>query len=334
METPPTRRPTMDDVAARAGVSRALVSIVFRDLPGASGQTRERVRAVAAEIGYRPDHRARLLSRKRTHLLGATFGVGHEFHSDLLSELYAAAAGHGYELVLSGITPGRTESQAVQELLSLRCDAVILLGPTMTAHELADIAAFTPTTVVARAVRATGVDVVRTDDVAGARLATEHLLDLGHRRVVHIDGGRAPGAAERRRGYRLAMRGADLDVSIIPGGLTEDAGADAARRLLSDGSEAPTAAFVFNDASAAGFLHAVRRAGHSVPRELSVVGYDDSRLARSVWADLTTVAQNAPLLSESAAELAIARLGGEPSGAQMLIAPRLVVRSTTSQPRL
>ena len=81
----------MEDVALRAGVSRPLVSIVFRDQPGASDETRARVRAAAAEIGYRPDTRAQLLSRKQTRLIGVSFGVGHEFHAELVTELYAAA---------------------------------------------------------------------------------------------------------------------------------------------------------------------------------------------------------------------------------------------------
>jgi len=260
----------MADVAARAGVSRALVSIVFRDEPGASDDTRSRVREVAEAIGYRPDQRARLLSRRRTQLLGVSFGIGHEFHNELLGELYVSAGRQGYELVLSGITKGRTESEAVHELLSLRCDALILLGPTMTGPELAAIASHTPTVAVARAVHASGVDVVRTDDVAGARLATEHLLGLGHRRIVHIDGGRAPGAAERRRGFRMAMRSHNLTAPIFTGGMTEDAGADAAGRLVAEDSRLPTAAFVFNDASASGFLHQIRGSGCSVPRDFSI----------------------------------------------------------------
>jgi DNA-binding LacI/PurR family transcriptional regulator len=96
--------------AVRACVSRPLVSIVFRDQPGASEETRARVRAAAAEIGYRPDTRAQLLSRKQTRLIGVSVGVGHEFHAELVTELYAAAQASGYELVLSGVTPDRRNS--------------------------------------------------------------------------------------------------------------------------------------------------------------------------------------------------------------------------------
>jgi DNA-binding LacI/PurR family transcriptional regulator len=324
----------MDDVAMRAGVSRALVSIVFRDLPGASQRTRDRVRATAAEIGYQPNHRARLLSRKQTRLLGVTFGVGSEFHNDLLAKLYAAAARRGYELVLSGVAPGRTEGQAVHDLLSLRCDALILLGPMLARAGLEQIGGQCPTVAVARAVTSTAVDVVRTDDVTGARLATDHLIALGHRRIVHVDGGRAPGAAERRRGYRAAMRGADLSqlIRIVPGGLTDQDGVTAAHDVLAhhDRHRGPSAAFVFNDPSAAGFLDAVRRGGLRVPDDLSVVAYDNSRLASTSWAQLTTVGQDVGALARTAVELAVTRIDGRSPVSPVLVAPSLVVRSTTA----
>jgi DNA-binding LacI/PurR family transcriptional regulator len=347
------RRPTMEDVALRAGVSRPLVSIVFRDQPGASEETRARVRAAAAEIGYRPDTRAQLLSRKQTRLIGVSFGVGHEFHADLVTELYAAAQDSGYELVLSGVTPNRREQRAAQDLLAFRCDAVILLGPGSRLADLAAIGRQTPTIVVARAATAEVIDVVRTDDVTGAELATRHLLELGHSRILHIDGGRAPGAAERRRGYHAAMRAAGLGrlASVIPGGLTEAEGSRAAASLIDrrmrpepiegrastrsarkgDGDSA-TAAVVFNDQSAIGFLATVRAAGINVPQQLSIVGYDDSRLARASWAQLTTIAQDSVAIARAAVQRALARIAGEPAGKPVLIKPTLIERATTAPP--
>src|ERR671927_1257591 len=123
-----SRRPTLADVAARAGVSTALVSIVMRDAPGASVATRERVRRAADELGYRPDSRARLLRSSRSRLLGVVFGVQHPFHGDLVSGLYQAADRVGYELALSAVTPDRDEPRAVGSLLSDRCEALVLLG--------------------------------------------------------------------------------------------------------------------------------------------------------------------------------------------------------------
>ena len=336
------KTPTMEDVATRAGVSRALVSIVFRGLPGASPENRERVRRAAAELGFRPDRRASLLGSKRTNLLGVVFGVGHEFHADLISDLYAAAARPGLELVLSGVTERRSEQQAIAELLDFRCDAVLALGPTLTASELAAYGSSTPVVVLARAVEAPGIEVIRTDDELGARLATEHLLSLGHRDVVHLDGQRAPGAAERRRGFRQTMRAAGLGdrAQLWPGGLTETDGGRAAGRFLAErstGPFAPTAVFAFNDRCAIGFLQTVRDAGVRVPADLSLVGYDDSRLAHASWTRLTTVGQDTAALAEGAVTRAHARIrpaDREPAFSHegpLLISPTLVIRSTTGR---
>src|SRR5918994_646277 len=125
----PRRRATLADVAAHAGVSVALVSIVMRDAAGASAATRERVRRAAEELGYRPDSRARLLRRTRSRLIGVVFGVQHPFHGDLVSGLYQAADRIGYELALSAVTAARDEPRAVRSLLQDRCEALILLGP-------------------------------------------------------------------------------------------------------------------------------------------------------------------------------------------------------------
>lgn len=333
-QEPPTRprRTTLADVAARAGVSVPLVSIIMRDAPGASDATRERVKKAADELGYRPDSRARMLRSSRTQLIGVVFGVQHPFHGDLVSGLYSAADAAGYELALSAVTPGRNEGRAVASLLQDRCEALILLGPSLPTTELANLADRMPVLVVARPVRSRAVDVVRTDDAAGIQLAVDHLAELGHSRIAHIDGGRAPGAAERRRGYREALdRHGLYDALTLPGGLTEDDGAAAARRLLA-ASPRPTAVTVFNDRCATGVLDVLRREGVSVPGEMSVVGFDDSSLARLSHVALTTVAQDTERITALAVSRAIARLDGHsaPDEREQVIAPHLVVRSTTA----
>jgi DNA-binding LacI/PurR family transcriptional regulator len=329
----PERRPTLADVAARAGVSTALVSIVMRDAPGASDVTRERVRRVAEELGYRPDLRARLLRSARSRLLGVVFAVDSDFHGDLVGGLYAAAERAGYELTLSAVTPERDEDRAVNSLLQDRCEALLLLGPQSSAARLAELAAALPVVVVARPVRAAAVDVVRTADRVGVHEAVDHLVALGHRRIAHVDGGRAAGAAERRRGFREAVLRHGLDeVQVVAGGPGEEDGARAARRLLA-GDRLPTAVAAFNDRCAVGVLDVLSRAGIPVPGAVSVVGFDDSRLARLSSVDLTTVAQDAGLIATWAVGRAVDRLDGGPSGArQQVVPPRLVVRSSTAPP--
>ena len=336
------RRPTMEDVAGHAGVSRALVSIVFRDAPGAGEETRARVRAAAAELGYRPDNRARLLGRNRTRLVGVLFGVRHTFHTDLVESLYAAAEPAGYELALSGTTPVRDEGTAVDALLAYRCEALVCLGPTRPTRQLGRLAASAPTVGVARRVRASGVDVVRTDDADGLRKAVAHLVGLGHSRIAHVDGGGAPGAADRGRGYRTAMRRAGLETRarVVPGGLTEDDGAHAAEALLA-GRWLPTAVAAFNDGCAVGLMHTLRAAGRAVPGEVSVVGFDDDRLAGLPHIDLTTLRQDPDELARLAVSCVVERLDGSGSGEQgeesgpgreLVTPPQLIMRSTTAPP--
>ncbi|MDF2830715.1 MAG: LacI family transcriptional regulator, partial [Mycobacterium sp.] len=132
-------RPTLEDVARRAGVSRALVSIVMREAPGASDVTRARVRAAADAIGYRPDPRARRLRQLRTGLIGVMFGVGQEFHAELVDGVYAAAQDTGYDVVLSGVTPHHDERRALHALVDDRCEGIVLLGPSTSARELAEL---------------------------------------------------------------------------------------------------------------------------------------------------------------------------------------------------
>ena len=194
----PQRRPTLEDVAARAGVSRALVSIVMRGVPGASEATRLRVAAVASEIGYRPDGRARLLASSRSGLIGVTLSLNNPFQADVVEGVYAAAESLGYQVVLSAICATRSPARATESLLAYRCEAAILVGAVVRGRVLADVAAQLPVVVVGQPSRQPGVDVVRADDVAGMRMAVDHLVDLGHRTIVHVDGGRAPGAAARR----------------------------------------------------------------------------------------------------------------------------------------
>lgn len=332
---PGPARPTMEDVAARAGVSRALVSLVVRDLPGASEATRQRVREAAAALGYAPDQRARLLSRRASGLLGVQFGVEHAFHGELVEALYTAAERQGYELALSAVAPTRGEDRAVASLLAYRCEALLLLGPTQPTGALERLCGTVPLVVVARQLRSRTLAVVRTDDVAGAALATEHLLGLGHRRVVHVDGGSAGGAAERRRGYRRAMERAGLaeEVRVLPGGLTEEAGAAAGAQLLRSAEQhRPTAVLAFNDRCAVGVLQVVEHAGWAVPADLSVVGYDDSRVARLPWVELTTVRQDVAQLAESAVAQALARISEPGVRSAVVVPPRLVLRASSGPP--
>ncbi|HEY6797221.1 MAG TPA: LacI family DNA-binding transcriptional regulator [Kineosporiaceae bacterium] len=343
----PFRRPTLQDVAERAGVSRALVSIVVRGAPGASASTRARVLAVADELGYRPDAHARLLARQRARLLGVTVQLGHPFHADVVAGLYPAVERYGYELVLSATAPGRDERRAVETLLDYRSEGLILVAPDAAETTLAVLARRLPTAVLARRVQAEQVSVVRTADDVGVGQAVDHLVGLGHRSIAHVDGGALPAAEDRRDGYRSAVRRHGLDPWPVAGGQSEEDGARAARELLAQGL--PTAVVCFNDRCAVGLLDVLIRTGVRVPDDISVVGFDDSQLARLSHINLTTVGQDVERMAELAVAELVDRIDGclpenpaaptgpahRPAGGpvrETVLPPRLVVRGSTSRP--
>jgi len=326
----------MEHVAARAGVSRALVSIVFRGVPGASEATRERVLVAARELDYRPDTRASRLGSSRTRTFGVTFSVGHAFHGDLLESLYTHADAAAYELVLSGVTPSRSEEAAVETLLAERCEGIVLLGSSQSTAQLTRLAGRVPVVSVLRPSSVEDVGVVRTDDGAGLRLAVEHLRSLGHTRIALLDGGRTAGGAERRRGYRTAVRRLPaLSEIVLPGGLSELEGAAAALAFLDlPPRERPSAVAAFNDRCAIGFIDVVRQHGLRVPDDVSVVGFDDITEAGYPHVALTTVRQDAEQLGVEAVRALADRLDGSAATApaRVVIQPELVVRSSTARP--
>jgi DNA-binding LacI/PurR family transcriptional regulator len=329
------QRPRLADVAARAGVSTASVSLVLRGAPGPSAETREKVLAAAADLSYRADRAASLLARRRRHLLGVLLDVRNPFHAELVEELHAEADKAGYEVVLSTLTRDRDEARATETLLDFRCEALILLGPEAPAARLAALARQLPVVVVGRRVPGAAADVVRAADDQGVAEAVGHLAGLGHREIAFVDGGRGTIASDRRRGYRRAMRGLGLaaQMLVIPGDHTEDSGVRSAA-VLAARARLPTAVIASNDRCAVGLLDALARSGVPVPAAVSVAGYDDSTLARLAHVDLTSVSQDAASQAAHAATLAAERLEeGRTAPREVVLTPQLVVRGSTAPPR-
>ncbi|OLT43163.1 LacI family transcriptional regulator [Saccharomonospora sp. CUA-673] len=328
------KRPTMSDVAARAGVSRQTVSLVLGDKPGPGAGTREHVLRAAEDLGFQADTAAQLLRRARSRQLGVLFTMEHSLDPLVIEGLYAAAAGLDYSIVLGAILPTRGVRQAVDELLGLRCEAVILIGLSVEAPaHLTKVAEQVPVVEIGQHTGAPGIDSVRVDDVDGARLAVDHLAELGHRRIVHVDAAALPGSADRRRGYRERMRAHRLDeyAEVLPGDYTEESGARAARELL--GRETlPTAVFAANDSCAEGLLHTFGRAGVRCPDDVSIVGYDDTRASRLSYVGLTTVRQDAAALAECAVQACAERLDDKRAAAKdVVLTPILTPRGSTAR---
>ena len=176
------REPTMADIATHLGVSRQLVSIVLRDMPGASPVTRERVTAAARQLGYSPHIGARTLRQTKSRHLGVAFAPAHATEPDIVEAIYPAAAAQGYHVVLSAQTPTRSTAQAVEELLGYRCAAIIVIGSLLKPPATRALAkrVKVPLVVVGAGDGSTVYDVVRSAGDRGIALAVDHLVALGH----------------------------------------------------------------------------------------------------------------------------------------------------------
>ncbi|MBM2622363.1 LacI family DNA-binding transcriptional regulator [Actinoplanes sp. LDG1-06] len=323
----------MADIAARVGISRAAVSLVLRGVGGTSEATKQRVLEAAAELGYRPDSLAAGLRRSRSRTLGVLFALRRPFEVEFVEHLYPLAGHLGYDLLLGPFTAGRRQDEAVDELLRYRCAGLIVVGPDLHARDLEPLAEEVAVVEVGRGVTRGLVDVIRNDDAVGTRQAVDHLVSLGHRDIAYVDGGENPGAQERRSGYRAAMQDHGLAEAtrVVPGGYTEDEGARAAHGLLAN--QPPTAVIAANDLCAIGIIDIALRAGLQVPGQLSVVGYDDSRFGRIPGIDLTSVRQDIPRMAKQALKAVVDRLDRPTHKPKdLVVRPKLVVRSTTSHP--
>ena len=244
----------------------------------------------------------------------------------------AAADQLDYRLLIG--TGGRTaagERRSVDAFFEHRVDGLLLVSPRLPVADLQAIARSTPTTVAARPLNGPTIDTVMNDDVVGARLAVRHLLELGHRRIAHIDGGRGAGAAPRRSAYVRELERAGLEPLVVPGEFTDAAGVRAAERLLR-APVLPTAVFAANDLVAAGALDRFEDAGLRVPQDISIVGYDNTFLAALHHMSLTTVDQPRPEIGRLALTTLVERIEGRAAPVHHRVEPTLVVRATTGPP--
>lgn len=325
-------KPTMEDVAARAGVSRALVSLVMRDSPRVSEASRERVLAAASELGYRPNLWARNLASGRTNVIGVMLNDLHNpYFTEMAEGVAAAAAESGMQiLITSGWQQESGEVTAIESLLSLQTDGVVLGAPRLPVEVLEDFGTQSSTVAISVYGRPGAFDTVCNDEAAGAELVVDHLVDLGHERIAHISAGTAAGGPERRTAFTESMMAHGLAPIVVDGDFNEAAGYAAAEQLMSLRTP-PTAIFAGNDLAAIGVLTHLQQTGVRVPEDVSVVGYDDTLLAGIGPVSLTTVHQPRQQFGRLATELLLDRIGGRAEARHELIKPRLITRSSTAR---
>jgi DNA-binding LacI/PurR family transcriptional regulator len=316
----------LEDVAQIAGVSRALVSLVMRDSPRVSDESRQRVTEAASKLGYRPNLMARNLAARKTMTIGVLLNDLHNpWFAEVTDGIHAAAERHGYQLILaSGRRSARLESRALDTFLASRVDGIIVAGCRLPSARLEAVASEVALVSIGRAFAKVSFGSVTTDDAHGARLAVEHLYELGHRRIAHIDGGKGAGAAPRRTGYLRTMRGLGLADSA------EEAGAHGAEKLLR-GSLLPTAIFTANDLSAVGTIDVIERGGLVVPDGVSIVGFDNTSLAALNHIGLTTIDQPRWEMGAAAANMLVEVINDRGELTDVLMAPSLIVRRTSAR---
>ncbi|MDQ3782980.1 MAG: LacI family transcriptional regulator [Actinomycetota bacterium] len=337
VDRPRRRGPTIIDVAARAGVSKSLVSLVMRGAPNVSDARRAAVLSAAAELGYRPNAMAQGLVRSRTFVVGVMLSDLHNpFFTAVVDGISAGAHALDYRaLINTGDRSAAREEDAVETLLRLRTDGIVLAGTVIDPAVIDRLGREVPIVLASKGSASKLVDSVVTDDVAGAALAVDHLVGLGHRRIAHVSGGAGAGADSRVTGYRRAMRRHRLSdqVRVVPGAYTEAGGAAGATALWADGSP-PTGIVAPNDLAAIGVIQAVEDMGLRVPDDVSVVGYDDSSVAALAHIGLTSVRQHPEEMGARAVELLVERIDrGRSAACHLVLEPSFTIRSTTAPPR-
>ncbi|MFN8474829.1 MAG: LacI family DNA-binding transcriptional regulator [Anaerolineae bacterium] len=313
---------SIKDIARIAGVSHSTVSRALRYSPVVNADTAESIRRIAADLGYTPSAIARGLVHGRTYTLGFVVSrIAHPFMSEVVEAVSARAQERGYDLIVVGAGDSQHEVAAVRMLRERRVDGILVqasrVGEQYTSL-LDEIGV--PIVLINNQAGGRTIYSVACDHVAGARLGVRHLLAHGHTRIGHLPGPTgATAAEERQRGWMETLREAGLtpDAALLaPPPLTAwtpEEGVTQTLDLLRR-PDPPTAIFCYNDIAAIGALRAARMTGRDVPRDLSIVGFDDILLAGFTDPPLTTVAQPTEALGQVAVEMILALIDEKDKG--------------------
>ncbi len=329
---------TLREVAAAAGVSVATASKALNGQGRMTAETRERIRETARILGFRPNHLAQSLLRKRSFTVGLltndTYG---RFSLPLMAGVSDALVDNGVSVFLCNVEDDHRLGQLhVEAMLDKRVDGIIATGKRIDRHLPVDLSNLRIPVVYAFTQPDPGAVGLVSDDAGGARLAVEHFRRLGRRRIAHVSG---PASFEvvntRADAYRAALQENNLPVSEpLLGAWSEGWGHEAVARLFGGGEERPDAVFCGNDQIARGVIDALRERGIAVPDDVGVIGFDNWEIvAEATRPPLTSVDMNLAALGREAGLALLSLVGGQPAAPGIRKLPcRLVVRQSCGSP--
>ena len=330
---------TIKDVAREANVSVATVSRVLNGSGPVSDETKRRIREVAGRMRYVPHSGARSLITSKTDTLGVLLpDLYGEFFSEVIRGMDDTAQKNGFHLLISRAYADRNGIETAMRAMRGRVDGVVAMSPDLDAESLLNLPSTIPVVLLCSVPRGNEIDSLTIQNCRGAKEMVAHLVSLGHRRIAIIKGSaRNYDAAERLRGYRLALRegGMVRDLSLErDGDFTEAAGYSGALELLAL-TNRPTAIFAANDSMAIGVLSALRESGVAVPEEMAVAGFDDIPLARYMDPPLSSVHVPIHDLGARAVELLLHGITHKNDHARRRerVSTELVVRRSTGAQR-
>jgi DNA-binding LacI/PurR family transcriptional regulator len=332
--------PTAKEIAAELGVSQSTVSRAFTKDASISAEMRARVMAAAAKVGYKPNAIARSLITRRTGIVGIVMGdLTNPFYPEVLEALTRRLQRDDLRTLLFNVPEGHEIDEALPLVLQYQVDAVVITSATLSSGMAGTCAARgTPVVLLNRNVPGSGVHAVACDNYEGGRAIARFLAERGHRRLAYAAG--KPDTTtnlDREKGFvdQLADLGMELWDRAGDEDFTHDAGYRAALRLL-EREQRPDAIFFANDIMAIGGIDAIRReTGLSIPGDVSIVGFDDIRMAEWPSNDLTTLRQPIPEMVEQAGDILAKYREGEPSKPEVhLIHGQLIERGSTIDRRV
>ena len=323
---------TLEDIARALNVSKMTVSRAINNHPEISSETRARILATAQKMNYRPNQFARALMTKQSYLIGIVVpDLMHSYFAEICRGVEAHARPVGYQnLICSTDEEPRKEMDEIEALLS-RTDGLIV-APALPASEakfyrrlISDGAKIV---LIDRLLDGLRCSAVTTDDVQVGTLATEHLIELGHRKIGHLRGPDVSTALKRLQGYREAIWKAKLKPLVRDCGFTETDGYAAMQKWIAAG-DLPSAIFAANDPAAIGAMAAANEAGLKVPDDIAFVGAGSIHYGDMLRVPLTTVSWSKAEMGQAAATLLLELIDGKKKNRTITIPPELIIRQST-----